>query len=107
MFESQLTVYDIYKSLGQTTLLPHQQDTLKAYTKNADVFPEEKSLFSKEFAEFAKRQAPYYKAFYLMNLFNCTDINPITYLFQRIDQATQKTLTRVRVRKRLSYWLKQ
>lgn len=88
LFKSQLTAYDLYISLGQGNLLPHQQETLKAYTKNAEVFPDGESLFSQEFVEFAKSQAAYYKALYLMTLFNCTDTESITGLFQRLDQAT-------------------
>jgi tetratricopeptide (TPR) repeat protein len=86
LFESDITALEIYEALHQDILGPDQQTELEAYTKDVPIFPFEKGILSEQFIEYAKTYASYYKAFYLLSLFDLPTGEPMKDLLRRVEE---------------------
>ncbi|MBL0941426.1 MAG: F-box/SEL1-like repeat protein [Alphaproteobacteria bacterium] len=90
LFKSNISVLDIYKALQTSSLDSVQETALKSYVTSVYIPVSKNDIFSKEFIVFTHNYRPYFKAYYLLGLYQVSDCN----LFYRfLDSISTKLKT--------------
>ncbi|MBL0942114.1 MAG: F-box protein, partial [Alphaproteobacteria bacterium] len=86
LFESNIKASCIYNALQQQTLDKEQRLAIESYSRLSIVRPWNKTIFSEDFLKYTHLYSPYYKAYYLLALFQLPTSLPIYTLLNMINR---------------------